>query len=81
MLVVTPSLALKVNRTAIGDKGVSQINIYMLKEILVHKISVTLLIFAVQTYIFVKINRGDIAKINVAYFIPFYKLFIGAEWR
>lgn len=51
----------------------------MLKKVLVHKISVALLICAVKPYILVKINRGNLAKVNISLFVPLYKLFICTE--
>ena len=74
MLVVTLALARQINRTAVWYKGIVNINIYVLKKVFVHKISVALVICAVETDIFVKINRGNLAEINVSLFVPLYKL-------
>ena len=79
MLVVTLSLARQINRTAVWNKGVAQIDIYMLKKVLVHKISVALLVGAVKSNILVKVYRDNLAEINVTLFVPLYKLFISAE--
>lgn len=78
MLVVTLALARQINRTAVWYKGIVNINIYVLKKVFVNKISVALVICAVETDIFVKINRGNLAEINVSLFVPPYKLFISA---
>ena len=74
MLVITLALTRKVNRTAVRNKGVAYIDIYMLKKVLVHKISVALVICAVKPNILIKVYRGNLAKVNVPLFVPLYKL-------
>ena len=66
MLVITLALARKVNRTAVRNKGVIYINIYMLKKVFVHKITVALVVCAVKPYILVKVYRDNLAKVNIS---------------
>ena len=70
MLVITLALARQINRTAVRNKSIVDIDIYMLKKVLVHKISVALIACAVKPYILVKVYRDNLAKINISLFVP-----------
>ena len=55
MLVIALTLARQIDRAAVGDKGIVNADINVIEEIMIHKIAVALIVFAVKPYIFVKI--------------------------
>ena len=59
--------------------GSGQINIDVFEQIVHHKIVITLIIVMIQSLVFVKIHCGHLRKIQIAFIVPFYQLFVGSH--
>ena len=61
---------------SIRHKGLVFIDVYMVKQIFIHKVSVTLLIIPGNPFILIQIYSRHLRKIQISLFVPFHQLCI-----
>ena len=61
---------------AIRDMSVCRIDIYVRKQVIIHKIIITLVVVMCQSTVFIQIDGSNLRKIKVPFFIPVYQCFI-----
>ena len=66
---------------SVRHKGPCFVNIYMVKEIMIHKIAVALVIVAGKSLVLIQIHTCHPGKIQIPFFVPFYQLCIHAHRR
>ena len=64
---------------AIRNMSILNINIYTLKKMLIHEITVALVILSIQSYIFIQIDRSYMGEIKDSILVHGYQMVIGAN--
>ena len=64
---------------SVRHKSPCFVNIYMVKEIMIHKIAITLVIVAGKSLVLIQIHACHPGKIQIPLFVPFYQLCIHAH--
>ena len=54
-------------------------DIYMIEKIGVHEISVALVIFRTESFVFIEVHACNLRKIKITFLIPFNQLFISTD--
>ena len=63
----------------VGQMGSLWIDIDIIKQIMIHKIEIALIILSRKTSVLVQIHSRHITKVQISFFIPFDQLLIGSN--
>ena len=64
---------------SVRNESTCFIDIYMIEKIGVHEISVALVIFRTESFIFIEVHACNLRKIKITFLIPFNQLFISTD--
>ena len=64
---------------SVWNEGAGLVDIYMVKQVGVHKIAVALVIVRVKSFVLVQVNGGDFGKVQIPLVVPFDQLFVSAN--
>ena len=77
--VVSLTLGLQVGGTAVGDKGLSLVDVHVVEQVVVHEIAIALVVTAVQTHVLVQVHAGDGGEVNLAGLVVGDQTLVGAH--
>ena len=61
---------------SVRNESTGFVDVYMIKEIGIHEISVALIIFRTESFVFIEVYTCNLGKIKIPFLIPFDQLFI-----
>ena len=61
-------------------EGSGLVDIDVIEEICIHKITIALIVVPGKTSVFVQVHRSYSGKVQIPFVIPFDQLFVGADW-
>src|SRR5699024_7806434 len=75
-LIVFSACFLTVRLKSVGNKSPALVDIYMIKEILVHKVTVALIIVSGKAFVLVQVHTCHLREIKISLFVPFHEILI-----
>lgn len=77
--IVLGASGISIGIGAIGHVGVLDVDVHVVEQVLVHEITITLGVIAVETAILVQVIAAHLGEVNVALLVPLDKLLVGAN--
>ena len=81
MSVVSLTLGLEVSGTTVGNEGLFLVNINVVKEVVVHKVTVTLIVGYIKSDVLIEVYTCNGRKIDLTALIILDKSLIGTDGR
>ena len=76
---ISTAFFLRIRLHSVRQMCIFHRDIHMVKQILVHKIIITLIVFPAQPLIFIQVHRHNLRKVQISLAEPFHQLFIQAD--